>query len=248
MSVSPRLNALLRLLAQRHLPMRTEMPEDTAQLARDLAIHGVLVLPLHIPETHSAQQQPLVSELVSIYGSFYRLLTDALFPSLRALDAYYADAEQPPIVVFEAAALPVTEAFANYVVPFCAARRPGQPISLPELKGIVYFMLEDMEGLDVEPSVQRDLVHRGADYLTRLLELPVQQQALAPFLRKKYVYLAPAPPESPTASAPPPPESPRRPPPPPPTPPESPRPPTAPLRSAIPILYDRDERTDAPSV
>ncbi len=244
---TPRLQAILRSLTQRHAPYYAARSADdlTAQ-ALELAINGVLVIPLHVPEAHRAQQHDLISALVSIYGSFYRLLTDALFPSLQAISANYADAEQPPIIVFEAAALPVTEAFANYVVPYCAMRRPNQPISIPELQGIVYFMLEDMEGLDVEPAIQRDLTQRGTDYLTRLLALPLQQQSLTPFLRKKFVYLAPEPPERPIAiTPPPPPESPRRAPVPPP-PPESPRPPDARFQSAIPIFFDLDTPTDAP--
>jgi hypothetical protein len=245
-STPPRLAALLRSLMQRHASHAARSVDDPAAQALELAINGVLVIPLRVPEAHHAQQHDLISELVSIYGSFYRLLTDALFPSLRAISANYADAEQPPIIVFEAAALPVTEAFANYVVPYCAMRRPNQPVSVPELKGIVYFMLEDMEGLDVEPAIQRDLTQRGADYLTRLLALPVQQQSLTPFLRKKLVYLAPEPPESPHAiTPPPPPEAPRRAPAPPP-PPEAPRPPAPRFQSSIPIFFDLDERSDAP--
>lgn len=245
-STTPRLSALLRSLMQRHANHAARSADDPTAAALELAINGVLVIPLRVPEAHRAQQHDLISELVSIYGSFYRLLTDALFPSLRAISANYADAEQPPIIVFEAAALPVTAAFANYVVPYCAMRRPNQPVSIPELQGIVYFMLEDMEGLDVEPAIQRDLTQRGVDYLTRLLALPIQQQSLTPFLRKKFVYLAPEPPERPIAiTPPPPPESPRRAPAPPP-PPESPRPPAPRFQSAIPIFFDLDDRTDAP--
>ncbi|XWX04142.1 hypothetical protein VZO05_01040 [Aggregatilineales bacterium SYSU G02658] len=243
---SPRLSALLRSLAQRHAPHVAHRSDDLTALALELAINGVLVIPLHVPQTHQAQQHDLVSELVSIYGSFYRLLTDALFPSLRAINANYADAEQPPVIVFEAAALPVTEAFANYVVPYCAMRRPNQPISVPELQGIVYFMLEDLEGLDVEPAIQRDLTQRGTDYLTRLLALPVQQQSLTPFLRKKFVYLAPPPPESPIASTPPPPPEAPRPTPAPPPPPEAPRSPSPRFQSSIPIFFDLDQPSDAP--
>lgn len=246
--MTTRLNNLLTSLAHQYAPavlQRAEAGEGRVRsLALLLARNGVLVLPLVVPPTQQPRQSELINELVSLYASFYRLLTDALFPSLKAVSANYADADNPPVLVIEGNALPVIAAFANYVVPFVAANWQQRSVNLAEVQGILNFMLDDLEGQGIAPQVQRDILKRGSDYVTQLLGLPLQQQALTPFARAAFLHLAPEPPEVATSAAltlPPPPETPRAAPPPP----EVPKPvPTTPFVSRIPIIFDAREPED----
>lgn len=237
--MTPRLQQLLNTLAQRYLPAPLRGaaggPPDAHELALALARNGVLVLPVAPPAGQGSQVSAWVNEMVSLYGSFYRVLTDTLFPSLKTVQARYADDQQPPIIILEGHALPVIEAFANYVVPYVALNQGRGAVNMAEVTGILNFMLEDLEGLDVERALYRDMMEQGKQLMTRLLAMPLQQQSLTPFARQTFLQIAP--PKAP-AVPPPPPEAPaqRRPAPPPP--PESPSGAPKPFASDIPIFFE----------
>ena len=245
-----RLDTLLQTLAQKHAPsvLQRAPSDDTRRryLAQELAKNGVLVLPLTISTAHQVRQNDLVNEIVSLYGSFYRLLTDTLFPSLKSISANYADTTSPPILVIEAHCLPVIECFANYIVPYIAANYQQRSLNVAELQGVLNFVLEDLEGMTVPQETYRDLLKRGADYLTKLVSLPVQQHSLTLFARQHFLQIAPEPPEIATTIAPPPPETPRLRADAPPPPPEKPKAPSTPFVSAIPIIFDMRDKDDRP--
>jgi hypothetical protein len=240
---NPRLEQLLSTLAQRHLPAplrrAADAPFDVQGHALALARNGVLVLPVAATAGQNSQMSAWVNEMVSLYGSFYRVLTDTLFPSLKAVQARYADDQQPPIIIMEGHALPVMEALANYVVPYVAMNQRRGAVNMAEVTGILNFVLEDLEGLDVERARYRDMMEQGKQLMMRLLAMPLQQQSLTSFARQTFLKIAP--PDTPNLP-PPPPEAPtqRRPAPPPP--PESPAGAQKPFTSDIPIFFDLDDK------
>jgi hypothetical protein len=120
-----------------------------------------------------------INRWVESYVNLYDLLTRRLFPSFTKIKAFYADAEQPPIVVVQGAATPVLVVLARYVTPYVAARQSDTPSDL-ELFGLTDLLLEALEAGDLPRDEYRNLRDDSAAQLRRILAQPVRQRALMP--------------------------------------------------------------------
>jgi hypothetical protein len=201
--MSTSLDVILNSLAKHYNPASLHhAPQGKDRvpfLALHLAKHGVLVLVASVPTAYQQQSHEVINDWVTTYRHFYNVLTDALFPSLRALNIQnYQD--NPAIVVMEGKCAPVIEAFANVVVPYISANTHSGQVNFTELRGILNFILEDLEGLDLKSTLLQHVMVQGTAVLSHLLELPLKQYSLTSFSRTQYQIipqLPPAPPETP---------------------------------------------------
>lgn len=239
MSSTP-MEQILMQRARRHAPLLTQRPPaSVVQLATELATYGVLVIPTENGTT------ALVNEMVSLYGSFYRVLTEALFPSLTTIHAEYADENTISVIVIEAHCLPVIVGFSQFITPYIATHQ-RVPVNAAEVQGIIGFLLDELEAVDLPAAKHRQLQTQGVQYIGRMLQMPMRQRSLTEFAsayRQQIAPLPPEPPELPRSHTPPPPETPKAPPPPP----EAPKP-NKPFSSDIPIFFDADPNAPMPPV
>ncbi len=174
-----RLDAALNRLARQYAPQAVPTNTPTrslADLAATLAGHNLLVM---IGTPPATDVEIAVNRWVQSYVNLYDLFTRRLFPSFTKVKAFYADAEQPPIVVVQGAATPVLIVLARYVAPYVAARQADAPSDL-ELFGLTDLLLEALEAGDLPRDEYRNLRDDGAAQLRRILASAVQQRPLAP--------------------------------------------------------------------
>ncbi len=169
-----RLDAALNRLTRQYAPQAAALPQSPADRAAALAGHNLLVM---IGAPPAADVEAAVNRWVESYVNLYDLLTRRLFPSFTRIKAFYADAEQPPIVVVQGAATPVLVVLARYVTPYVAARQLDSPSDL-ELFGLTDLLLEALEAGDLPRDEYRNLRDDGAAQLRRILAAPVRQRAL----------------------------------------------------------------------
>ena len=174
---------ILTKLAQQHAAhLLQEISADTSLswLADRLAKNGILVIAGELPESDYENR---VAEWVGAYGDLYRNLTRALFPSFTALDAVYADHQKPPIVVLKGECGPVIQALGRYVAPYVALREQDELVSEAELRGVMTFILDDLEATDLANEMYTMLWQDGAQIIQRLLQMPVSHYAVTSFSR-----------------------------------------------------------------
>jgi hypothetical protein len=160
-------------------------------LADGLAREGVLVIAGQVPAHVTTQQ--VIDEWVRAYHDLHQLLTGRLFPTHTGLKVTDADGQLPPVFVLYSDVCAVTKAIGGYVVPFVAGQQQqGQMYQSPHLKGIMTYLINDLEGGDLSASQSNRLAEDGVPILQRLLNNVVQQQALtspnqeiAPYIPKQ---------------------------------------------------------------
>ena len=144
-------------------------------LAGSLSGYGVLVLALQTPPGQSTLAAPIwVDALQTLYTS----LTAALFPSSTTIQAFYADGEEPPIVLLHGASIPAMIALARYVLPYTAARFGAHP-SDSECSALLDAALGWLEASDL---ARTDYLRLRTELLTEfhpLLDGGVRPRALA---------------------------------------------------------------------
>ncbi len=174
-----RLDAALNRLARQYAPQAIPAngpPRALGDLAATLAGHNLLVM-IGIPPSEDVAAA--VNRWVESYVNLYDLFTRRLFPSFTKVKAFYADDEQPPIVVVQGAATPVLVVLARYVAPYVAARQADAPSDL-ELFGLTDLLLEALEAGDLPRDEYRNLRDDGTAQLRRILASSVRQRPLAP--------------------------------------------------------------------
>ncbi|QPC83577.1 hypothetical protein G4Y79_04115 [Phototrophicus methaneseepsis] len=184
--MTTRIENILSRLAQRHdstlLNHPAEGVERLHMLANGLVRQGILVLMGEITQAQAAQQSQIINTWVALYGDLYYALTQALFPSFTHIDAVYADDQLPPVVVITGECVPVIRAIAGYAVPY-AAQRQGTKPSEAELRGIMTYMLDDLEAGDMPRAAYEALAQYGIQSLRQLCQQPVRHIALTDFVR-----------------------------------------------------------------
>lgn len=186
--MNARLEAIMRQLVQRHASHLINVPSADdkhrmAQWARGLAHQGVLVLVGDVPQGFLGSREEALRDWISAYGELYYLLVNALFPSLRRIQAAYADNKRPTMIILDGDASYVLSSFCGYIVPYVARRQTDTVTSQPEIQGLMQLMLQKLLGEDIERDRYDAVIHDGIDVIQRLLEIPVRQMPLADFER-----------------------------------------------------------------
>lgn len=183
--MTTRLEHILSELARIHAPhlpaAAARQPDPARFMAQELAGAGVLVMVGEVPEHLLAGREQLVENWMLAYGDLYLLLVKALFPSYTRFAPYYADGHLPAIVVIEGESSPVMRALAGYVAPYIHLRQDESRASVPEVRGLMALVLDELEANDLPQGRYQTLIRGGMESIFRLLELPVRQVALTAF-------------------------------------------------------------------
>ena len=168
-----RMERILRKLAQRYRPyllnnLPADMDDRLRHLADGLAKEGVLVIVGEVPDEYYAEQ---VSKWVGAYGDLCMLMAKGLFPSLAKLEAVYADNNRPPIVVIDGQPAAVMEQLGRYVVPFIAMRQNDNRVTDAELRGLMQFMLDELEAQEIDRAVYNYMWQEGIKILRHMLNM-----------------------------------------------------------------------------
>ncbi len=193
-----RLDRILSKLANQHTPAlltQTRGEHRLRLLADGLAREGVLVIAGRVPEHVTSQQ--VVNDWVAAYYDLHQLLTQALFPSYTGLRVTDADGQHPPIFVLDSDVCAMTKIIGGYVVPFIAGQQQHGQYYLSHLKGIMTYLIDDLEGGDLSASESNQLAEDGVPILQRLLNSVVRQEALTSPTREMSRHIQQMPPPPP---------------------------------------------------
>ncbi len=146
------------------------------ELAQALAEHGVLVTVVHPPEGQSALVTPVWVDAIE---AFYACLAGALFPSYTAINAFYADQSEPPVLLVHGTATPVVLALAGYVLPWLAARHGLNPPE-SEQAALCDAVLDWLEAADLSRADFLRLRAEATALLRPLLDSPARPRSLTP--------------------------------------------------------------------
>jgi hypothetical protein len=197
-----RLERILEKLAQQRAPhlippgwkMGGSSVERIRTLARKLAAYDVLVMVVDVPQELDSVSDAHLQEWVRGYARFYQLLVQGLFPSLQKLSAYYADKGNPPAIVLDGESTPVMEMFAGYIIPYVAAHQSQKKdVSELELRGLMDFVLNELEARNLPPSIYEQMRQNGVELIKKLLQSPIRQISLTAFDKPIFEVSAPPP-------------------------------------------------------
>lgn len=177
-----RLEGLLVAIATRFAPQVApqnwrqygDLAMPLSEYAGVLAKHDLLIM---MGDIEAGNPDESIKMWVDSYVELYKALALSLFPSLVWVKAFYADHEQPSVVVIQGTAAPVIEVLANYVTPFVAVRR-GQNVQEIELIGLMDMILDYLEARDLASEEYWQLRNEGVRLLQRIITAPVGQRLL----------------------------------------------------------------------
>lgn len=147
-----------------------------AELARGLAGYGALVTVIEAPAGQSGLIAPLWTDSLT---ALYACLCGALFPSAATVQAFYADAGEPPILLLHGSSIPVIMVLSSYALPYLAAQH-GAEAAEGEMISLFDAALDWLEAGDLPPSDFARLRSDAVDLLRPLLDSPARPRALAP--------------------------------------------------------------------
>ncbi|HYO89610.1 MAG TPA: hypothetical protein VER79_13250 [Candidatus Limnocylindrales bacterium] len=182
-----RLERALIAVARRYAPSLAppgwQRPGDydgrLPELAGVLAEHSVLVTLVQSPPGQSVLVTPV---WVDGLQTLYACLAGALFPSYTGINAFYADQNEPPIVLLQGEATPVIMALAGYIIPYLAARHGANPPESEQLD-LLDAALDWLEAADLSRTDFLRLRGEAVSLLRPLLDSPARPTALAPAAR-----------------------------------------------------------------
>jgi hypothetical protein len=180
-----RMERILRKLAQRYRPyLLNNLPADIDDrlrfLADGLAKEGVLVIVGDVPDEYYGEQ---VSKWVGAYGDLFQVMAREIFPSLAKLEAVYADNNRPPIVVIDGQPAAVMEQLGHYVVPFLAMRQNDSRVTDAELRGLMQFMLDELEAHELDRGIYNHMWQEGIKILRHMLNMDMTHFAVTSVAR-----------------------------------------------------------------
>jgi hypothetical protein len=175
-----RMERILRKLAQRYRPyLLNQLPADIDDrlrwLADGLAKEGVLVIVGDLPNDNYDER---VGKWIGAYGDLCLLMAKGIFPSLANLEAVYADNNRPPIVVVDGRPAAVMEQLGRYVAPFLAMRHDDNRVTDAELRGVMQFMLDELEADDLDNAIYTHMWQEGIKILRYLLNMDMTHYAV----------------------------------------------------------------------
>lgn len=183
--MNARVERILDKLSREHVPTLQQLTppprmERWRMLADGLARNGVLVIMGTPPNEHRNDH---IQGWVSAYGGLYYTLAETLFPSFAQFRAVYADREQPPVIVLHGECAAVMQVIGGYATPFVVIRQNDHLVSEAELRGVMTFMLEELEAQDLPRDAYNRLWKVGVVHLRNLLAVDVHQYSLTSFAR-----------------------------------------------------------------
>lgn len=183
--MNARVERILDKLSREHVPTLQQLTppprmERWRVLADGLARSGVLVIMGTPPSRHTNDH---IQGWVGAYSALYYTLAETLFPSFTHFRAVYADREQPPVIVLHGQCAPVMQVIGGYVSPFVAIRQHDHLVSEAELRGVMTFILDELEAQDIPRNQYERLWKTGVVHLRNLLAVDVQQYSLTSFAR-----------------------------------------------------------------
>jgi hypothetical protein len=174
-----RLNGILTTLAQQYaFPILQSAPMDEhrfAYLANGLASYGLLVLVSDVPEN---SYDLMVRTWVDNYHKLYALLTSNIFPSYTSVNLGLADNQRPPVAILQGESAAVIQMLAGYVVPYVAMRQKGRSVSDAEIRGLMTYILDDLQADDLGTEKYNAIMRDGARIISQLITMPMQQYAM----------------------------------------------------------------------
>jgi hypothetical protein len=174
-----RLNGILTTLAQQYaFPILQTAPMDESRftyLANGLAGYGLLVLVSEVPEN---SYDLLVRAWVDHYHKLYALLTANIFPSFSGVNLGLADNLRPPVAILQGESTAVIQMLAGYIVPYVAMRQKGRSVSEAEIRGLMTYILDDLQADDIGNDKYNVIMREGARVISQLITMPMQQYAL----------------------------------------------------------------------
>lgn len=176
-----RLETVLMRLARRYAPPLVtpgwENPGDYPGRLSDLAtaLAGYdLFITAGQPQA-GVDASAATTAWVESYVRLYDILARALFPSFRQIDAYYADYDEPPLIVIKGSATPVIMMLSGFIAPYIAARQATGVYSDFELVGVLEMLLDELEAGDLPREELRQVRDEAAQQVRQLLRGPVHQ-------------------------------------------------------------------------
>lgn len=147
-----------------------------AELAAALAENGALVTLVESPPGQSNLITPLWTDSLI---TLYTCLSRALFPSSTAIQPFYAEPGEPPILLLYGASIPVIMVLSGYVLPYLAARHGANP---PDSEAAALFdaALDWLEAGDLPREEYLRLRNEATELLYPLLDSAARPYALAP--------------------------------------------------------------------
>lgn len=177
--INTRLNSILTTLAQKYAyHLLAKVPEDAnriAFLADGLADSGVLVIIADIPANNFDR---LWRAWINEYTHLYTIIASALFPLFTRVSPGAADGMRPPVCVLQGESVAVIQILAGYIVPYIAMRQQTPSISDAEIRGLMTYILEELEADDLDKHEYDRLWRQCAQIIRQLLTLPIKQYSL----------------------------------------------------------------------
>jgi hypothetical protein len=186
-----RIERILYKLAQRHAPHLTPPgweqdstpTERVARLARKLADYGALVLVGDLPPVAQKLPEVHIHDWIQTYGRLYQILVYGLFPSLKQIEAFYADDHLPVVAVMEGDAAPVLGTFAGYIVPYVALRQ-GKSFNQLEVEGLLNVIFDELEAGDLPGASLEALRESCVSAIRQILNATVKHISLTTLDRR----------------------------------------------------------------
>lgn len=178
--MNARLNNILTTLAQQYdFALLQNAPTDEGRiyyLADKLADYGVLVITANIPIN---SYNFLTKTWMDNYYNLYTVFAKNLFPSTGdGITFALVDELRPPVALMQAKSTAVIQIMAGYVVPYIAMCQETSKISSPEIRGLLAYILEDLESSNIERAKYNRITNNGEEFIKRLIALPFQQHTL----------------------------------------------------------------------
>lgn len=180
-----RLDGVLSRIAAQYAPdLLQNAPTDenrVSYLCNNLVNYGLLLIAADMPENG---YELLTRSWMDNYRHLYQAFTSILFP-LTGGNVYITlvDRLRPPIVLLQAESIAVIQMLAGYVVPYVSMRHETGEASDAEIRGLMAYILDDLEAADIERDKYHKLTQQGTTIIRQLISLPVQQYSLTKMKR-----------------------------------------------------------------
>lgn len=184
--MNDKITHILTQIAQENAPhvlhhVPTTGADRANRLAHELVREGIMLLwSEFLPATNSQTQERLIAELVDRYARLYRVITDAFFAPLNAIEATYAEGHFSPFVVLKVACAPVLQMLAGYIAPYVALRQK-RPLNVGEVRGMMDYILKDLVVNNAPQAVQERVIQDSMVFIGDLLALPLTHRCLTSF-------------------------------------------------------------------
>lgn len=175
-----RLDDILSRIAQQYAPdLLRSAPADESRivyLANRLVNYGLLVITADVPEN---AYELLTRSWIDNYRHLYHAFTSVLFPMTGGnIYVGLVDRLRPPVILIHADSIAVVQILAGYIVPYVAMRQGKEEASDAEIRGLMAYILDDLEASDIDPVKYKKLSQDGTTIIRKLISLPVKQYAL----------------------------------------------------------------------